>query len=211
MERPGSIAPFVWILAGVSWAASVFLGAHTVARYEFTSGDAGHPPANWPANSEIPRHDGRFTLVLFAHPECPCTRASLQELAILMTRLPGKIDAFVELRRPELTPNEAASTGLWRQASAIPGLSVSLDRDGSETRKFGAEVSGQTMLYDPRGRLVFSGGITAARGHVGENAGAGAVLGAVLGGAAVPYAPVFGCSLRAPGVDELRRDPSWRK
>ena len=45
------------------------------------------------------------------------------------------------------------------------------DDDGAEARRFGAETSGQTLLYDARGALAFSGGITGARGHAGDNAG----------------------------------------
>ncbi|HEY6421580.1 MAG TPA: hypothetical protein VIX59_21490 [Candidatus Binataceae bacterium] len=32
------------------------------------------------------------------------------------------------------------------------------------------------MLYDRRGRLLFSGGITGARGHFGDNAGVSAIV-----------------------------------
>ena len=45
------------------------------------------------------------------------------------------------------------------------------DDDGAEARRFGAETSGQTLLYDEHGALLFSGGITGARGHAGDNAG----------------------------------------
>ncbi len=45
------------------------------------------------------------------------------------------------------------------------------DADGREARHFGAATSGQTLLYDERGTLVFSGGITGARAHAGDNVG----------------------------------------
>ena len=46
---------------------------------------------------------------------------------------------------------------------------------GAEANLFGAATSGQTMVYDPGGRLRFSGGITAARGHYGDNVGVSAI------------------------------------
>jgi hypothetical protein len=50
-------------------------------------------------------------------------------------------------------------------------VTVVRDDDGREARRFGVEASGETLLYDADGSLLFSGGITAARGHAGDNAG----------------------------------------
>jgi hypothetical protein len=70
------------------------------------------------------------------------------------------------------------------------------DVDGTEARRFGALTSGQVVVYDADGRLRFSGGITPARGHAGDNAGRSAII-ALLEGAssASVETPVFGCSL----------------
>jgi hypothetical protein len=59
-------------------------------------------------------------------------------------------------------------------------------------------TSGQTFLYDARGTLLFSGGITGARGHAGDNAGRASIV-ALLNraGAATTSTNVFGCSLFA--------------
>jgi hypothetical protein len=46
---------------------------------------------------------------------------------------------------------------------------------GHEACLFGAATWGQTMVYGRDGRLLFSGGITAARGHYGDNAGTQAI------------------------------------
>ncbi len=72
------------------------------------------------------------------------------------------------------------------------------DRDGRDARLFDAHTSGQALLYDASGRLVFKGGITASRGGYGQNAGADAILALTAG--VVPkrsLTPVFGCSLQA--------------
>ena len=59
----------------------------------------------------------------------------------------------------------------YYSAAEIPGVEVVSDEDDAQSAAFGAAVSGQTLLYDREGRLIFSGGITAARGHAGDNAG----------------------------------------
>ena len=74
-----------------------------------------------------------------------------------------------------------------------------LDDDGREARLFHAATSGQAVLYDPQGRLLFSGGITASRGHSGDNAGRSSIVSLVHAG--VPdrtETSVFGCPLFDP-------------
>ncbi|HKX46007.1 MAG TPA: hypothetical protein VJP77_04845, partial [Planctomycetota bacterium] len=50
--------------------------------------------------------------------------------------------------------------------------------------------------YEPAGALVFSGGLTSARAHEGDNRGRDAVRHFVLQGAVVERGtPVYGCAL----------------
>jgi hypothetical protein len=149
---------------------------------------------------------------MFAHPDCPCTKASLEELDGLMARLPKKLTAYILFSKPNAPPVQVESSGLWKRASRIPGVSVQFDRFGVETAKFAGNVSGQTMLYDPKGRLVFSGGLTATRGHQGANAGVDSILLAVTGKpSATTRSPVFGCSLHDPDAQELKENPAWQR
>ena len=58
-----------------------------LVRYKGQAGVANGAPARWPAPSRIELIPGQPTLALFAHPKCPCTRASLAELRVLTTFL----------------------------------------------------------------------------------------------------------------------------
>ena len=70
------------------------------------------------------------------------------------------------------------------------------DLDGAEARRFGAETSGHTLLFDLDGNLLFSGGITQSRGHAGGNAGESAIVSLVNTRTADRARTlVFGCSL----------------
>jgi hypothetical protein len=62
------------------------------------------------------------------------------------------------------TPTEAI-------CRAIPGSRVLLDAGGVEARRFGVTTSGTCLLYSTSGKLLFSGGLTQSRGHVGPNRG----------------------------------------
>jgi len=133
---------------------------------------------------------------MLAHPRCPCTAASVGELAQIMAQLEGKIAAYVLFIQPKGTGNAWEDTDLRRSAEAIPGVKVILDPDGVEAGRFGAETSGHTLVYGADGRLLFSGGITASRGHAGDNVGASAIIALLNHQKPVrTQTLVFGCSL----------------
>jgi hypothetical protein len=130
---------------------------------------------------------------MVAHPLCPCSRASVGELASLMTRAAGRLAARVVFVR---YAGLEVETDLWRSAAAIPGVTVIADEGGREAKLFGAATSGQALLFDRDGRLLFHGGVTAARGHDGTSFGEEAILTLVGGAKPEPAeAPVYGCSL----------------
>jgi hypothetical protein len=189
-------------LSAISWLVLVFGGMWLLSGYENAPGLAAESPLYWPAESRIqPAHD-HATLVMLAHPRCPCTRASIGELASIMAHSQGRLSGYVLFIKPEGSSNEWQETDLWQSASSIPGVKVILDPDGREARLFSAATSGQTVLYDPQGRLLFSGGITGSRGHFGDNAGQASIVSLV--NAEVPdrtETSVFGCPLFDPKSD----------
>ena len=113
-----------------------------------------------------------------------------------MARMRGKVDAFVLFLKPRQSGIEWEDTELRRSAAGIPSVTVLSDIDGVEARQFGAETSGHTLLFDLDGRLLFSGGITEFRGHVGDNTGVRAIESLINGRAPARTATsVFGCAL----------------
>lgn len=81
-------------------------------------------------------------------------------------------------------------------AKSIPEATVILDIDGKEAKLFKSETSGQTVLYDPSGKLLFRGGITGSRGHEGDNLGQASIEQLALAKSSnVETNPVFGCPL----------------
>ncbi|HYM11445.1 MAG TPA: hypothetical protein VEU62_11975, partial [Bryobacterales bacterium] len=172
-----------------------------------TRGPEGGAPAQWPSGSRARRAAGQATLVMLGHPQCPCTRATIAELALLMTHCQGRVQATVLFLKPAGVDEQWVHTDLWDSAARIPGVHVMEDSGGVEAERFGALTSGQTLLYDANGRLLFSGGITDGRGHEGENPGRDAVE-ALLRGEPAGRAKnfVFGCGLR-----DARREAKWSR
>lgn len=183
-------------LLGVTWVAAVAFGLRVLLKYESTPGRTGAVGVSWPATSSIQRSGENPTLVMLAHPHCPCTRATIGELAQIMADTQGKLDAYVLFTKPKGAGRDWDDTELRRSAAAIPGVAVLTDADGSDASRFGAETSGHTLLFDRTGALLFSGGITASRGHAGRNDGESAIIAAVNGKrSGRARTPVFGCSL----------------
>ena len=146
-------------------------GLSVLWRFDNAPGVGATAPARWPADSTLARTSGQPTLVLLAHPQCSCTRASLDELGEALARARTPPRTYVLFLKPEGFGNGWEQTDSWRAAAAIPGVTPVRDDSGREASRFGAATSGQTLLYDADGTLLFSGGITAARGHAGDNAG----------------------------------------
>ena len=182
-----------------TWLIAAGAGGWWLHKYEIAQGASTLTPEQWPVAAQIKADHDRPTLVMFAHPRCPCTRASIEELNRLLAKCEGKVATSVLFFQPSNYSPEWSRGSLWNSAAAIPGVFTQADADGVEARRFGAATSGLVVLYDAKGRLLFSGGITASRGHAGDNAGAEAILSLVNGEiAATGQTPVFGCSLLDP-------------
>jgi hypothetical protein len=186
----------LWTAIGLLWLCAVVAGLAAMARYANRPGAAATAPDRWPPVSRMVLDREGPTLVMIAHPRCDCTRASLVELAEVLARAPQRPKAYVVFLKPAQMGPGWEQTDLWRAANSIPHVTVLGDDDGLEARRFGAETSGQTLLYDANARLLFSGGTTIARGHPGDSAGLQALLDLLRGGRSRPAtAPVFGCPL----------------
>ena len=194
---------FIFIL--VLWLSVVSAGMAFVWSYNHTPGTTATAPARWPIDSRVPQIPGRDTLVVLAHPKCPCTRATVEELSKLMANCQGRLNVYVLFVEPKGSPADWHRTDLWNSAARIPGVNVLVDDDGIEANRFGAATSGQVLLYDEEGTLRFHGGITESRGHSGDNAGSQAIASLVNRGVADrDRTLVFGCPLFDPD-SECRR------
>jgi len=172
--------------------------------YETAPGRVGAVPTSWPADSSIPLARDRPTLVMAAHPQCPCTSASMDELAQVIARIQNKARAYVLFYTPSGSGLDWKNADLRRTAEKIPGVTVLSDVDGVEAQRLGAKTSGHTFLFDRNGRLLFSGGITASRGHSGDNAGESSIVSLINNGTSGrANSFVFGCSL----TDRNRQAP----
>jgi hypothetical protein len=188
--------------------AATLSGMAFLLAFNGTAGIETASPGLWPEGTALERSHTGQTMLVFAHPFCSCTGATLQELDAVLAprrfrRKPPLVSILFARTDPAWRPGD-----LWRRAAkltiASPGGSLRWDEGGSEARVFGVQTSGLVLLYDARGLLLFQGGITGSRGHVGNNYGAERLANALDSGlppagswseAAGSWSQVFGCAL----------------
>jgi hypothetical protein len=189
----------VLALVGVIAAAGALVW---LARDSALPGDDGPTPRAWPRASALELARDRPTLAVFVHPRCPCSRATIANLARLSDQLQNK--ALIEVVAE--VPAAVADDSAWSQSSTIaaaehiPGVALVVDRGAVEGPLFGALTSGKAVLYAPSGALLYEGGLTASRGHEGDSIGTASIEHLVVDGTPglAAAAPTFGCAMAAP-------------
>ena len=111
------------------WSAIIGIGEYILLNYEKTPGVLANAPSQWPSGTSIERHPNFMTLLMFVHPHCPCTRASIGELAILMAHCRSRLRADVIFLKPEKFTEDWAKTdifqmGVEKQQTPVFGCSL---------------------------------------------------------------------------------------
>lgn len=154
---------------GALWISAAVFGAGLLAAYSLQAGAKGDVVSEWPTSSRLARAK-QPTLLVFLHPDCSCSRATVNELDRLLARVGGAVETVAIFIRPKGWSDDRLKSGLWELAKQIPNVMTIVD-DGKEAALFGAKTSGHAALFSKEGRLLFEGGITGSRGHEGDNVG----------------------------------------
>ncbi len=191
------------------WLLLIVVFSVAMAIYSHRGGLQASAPDHWPPNSKVNRSNNLPNFLLFIHPLCPCSKASVGELEKLMPYLENKAKVSVIFFHSEDLNSKFSSGSLFRKVASIPHVEIFQDSDGAELKRFSVETSGQALFYNLHGLLAFRGGITPERGHMGDNEGSLAIRKLVSGSHVNTWmTSVFGCPIKSP----LSATPaSWRK
>lgn len=207
----GMLSTKARILMVIVWLAAVVALMSWQIRRETTPGTAGTtlwtPPTELAAFQEA----DKGLVVMAIHPMCPCTRASLAEFANFAAT-DGQANVLLVLACvPPHGDQSWMEADTCRQAQEIAGVRFMMDPDGRIASALGMRTSGHVVAYAADRKLLFSGGITPARGHTGPNSGLIALRTMKSarsrtripddGGTsylAMEISPVFGCPLVSP-------------
>lgn len=179
-----------------AWAGFSALAFDRLMEYKSRPGEP-EVATDWPASCPLAPPANGPALLVFLHPRCPCTMATIGELERLLARTPALTDVRIVLLAPAADPAAWADSAAARRIDHLGAARVP-DPGGALARAFGAQTSGAVRLFGSDGALWFAGGITPGRGHEGDNDGTRAILCSLRASAPSPIAtPVFGCGLHS--------------
>jgi len=187
----------------IVWGFGIVAALYSLEHYKSLAGKAaaGAPAALTADAASTP---GKPRLVMYVHPHCPCTRASLAEFEQLVAGAKARgqeLDFEVVVVVPPKMDPTWREGAIVRAAEQLVGVRVRTDLDAIEAREVGAFTSGHTLLVDAKGDVIFRGGITRSRGHAGDNAGTRALTELLHDRKPdVAATPVFGCPLFEPAA-----------
>lgn len=168
-------------------------GLHLLMNYSAEAGAHSQALHQWPVQTKL-SHSNQPHLVMFLHPGCVCSKASVAELSRLLTEAPELTTQVVFMQTPKLEKLYKENS-LLTQVKRLPRTKIIFDQEGRESKIFGAETSGLTHLYNEQGELVFDGGLTMARGHEGDSVGKKSILAYLKGQKNIKSSLVFGCDI----------------
>ncbi len=178
------------------WVVVVVFGMRSLMLYGSNAGADGLAPERWPESAECRRDANRMNLLMFLHPKCFCSRASLSELEKLQSHFNDQISVKIIFWIPDSVSEDWKQCALWKKVQGMVGVEGIQDSSGKLASRFGAKTSGQVVLYDQQGWLKFQGGVTAMRGEEGSNAGVEMIKTVIRkSDSRISSTPVFGCAL----------------
>jgi hypothetical protein len=187
--------------------AAVALGWYQLFLFSSTPGEQFAAPASWPQDipalpATLPSGGHTPLLLVFVHPRCSCTPATLEQFDQLLDSTPTPVQVALVVYRSKAVSQQApgAEQAPMLRVHSQARIQVLPDTNGLLARRFGAATSGEIVLYSANGHLLFQGGITPMRSQTGNSAGADALRNALATGAIqAKAASVFGCKIFLPG------------
>ena len=119
-----TVISLTWLIAVVASIAAGLL-------YDFRPSSTIPTLRQWPIDSRLSRVEDKPTLILFAHPRCPCTVATLEELAEIL----NGIDQSLTINIVFVVPTNAGAQ--WHRSKSvqlarqIPDACVTFDTGAS--------------------------------------------------------------------------------
>ncbi len=178
------------------WIAAVFSGVLALTVHSNSPGESTAIERDVPSHPDIVLSPDQFTLMMFVHPHCPCSHASMHEWARIRSQYPDDVHVQVWFYCPPHETESWVHTVLWELACQTASQEPLIDHDGRVAADLGVQTSGHALLFASNGELLYSGGITSSRGHEGDSINTQAV-GRLLRAESDEFVqyPVFGCPI----------------
>lgn len=189
-------------LLAIAWLVTIAVVLRGWMDFEHSPGRNVRPQAQWPVSTQLRLDRDHGTLVVFLHPFCPCSRATLERLEQVLSDSSKKPTCCFMIAPVASSVEIDARSANLRLAKAMSPSRTFIDGNKSEARLFDPTTSGHVFYYDAGGSLRFSGGVLVERGSNQPNTFAEALYRAINNPTyPVVHTPVFGCSLVGASIE----------
>ncbi|MDA8792481.1 hypothetical protein N9N67_04500 [Bacteriovoracaceae bacterium] len=177
------------------WSIGIISGLVITYEYSLGSGEKSQLKSSWPNESSLKFNPGKYNLVMFLHPECTCSKASLFHFKEILSEIKhDNLDSKIIFTMPKEKEKEWINSALVKEVKEAGSIQLIFDQSSEEFKRFDAKTSGQAFLFSPSKDLLFNGGITDSRGHIGYNQGEDFIINTLnKRGLASKDVDVFGC------------------
>lgn len=190
----------VFSLVMTALVGLLFLADYSAAPGPFAANPRELAIEDLPAGSLPSDLSASTKVLLFYHPKCPCTLATIRNLNRLSSQFSSHVRIVAFAYQPQGEPNSWIESQTTRILRSNELTEVFVDPDGKTSKSFGALTSGHLLVYDRDNLLAFSGGITHLRGHEGDSCASSEFVRCVRGrNTEATRWPVFGCAITGEG------------
>jgi len=110
-------------IAVIPFCLLTLVGFYLLLRFDGTPSSQRYAPGLWPETAGIAFPTGKPALLVFLHPLCPCSRATLEELNSVLSRVPKTALPQIHLifvRSAKLRIGPEASSGSGQPVLLTP-------------------------------------------------------------------------------------------
>lgn len=181
----------------IAWVVGVGFTFWSNYKFETTPGKASGFVETAPTGSDLHFAADQFNWITFIHPQCACSKATLENLRQMNNDFKNKNVKFhVVFFAPDQKNENLEKSEYVQAAEQLSHTEIYFDPKLKEFNFYDAETSGQSFLFNAERKLVFKGGITEARGHLGESLSMRRIASLVTGSSSnekLIESPTFGC------------------
>jgi hypothetical protein len=106
------------------WLLVVGLGLLLLLQYSYRPGEVGAVPDRRPGQTRLRFVERRPNLIMFLHPKCLCSRASVREFEEIVARCRELVQGRIVFVQPSDVSAEWVKTDLWDTAARSTLLPV---------------------------------------------------------------------------------------
>ena len=123
----------IFCVSFVLWLSASIAGMTTLWNHEARPGIPAAAPTSWPRDSALSKQPSKAAMLVWIHPHCPCSWATIRELERLLVHVSDDTDCQIILTRPAECGSDFVESDLTRAIRKIRGVSVVVDDDQRES------------------------------------------------------------------------------